>query len=261
MRYPKLWLSFLKASWMADIEYRTNIIVRVLGEVIWYTVQLSVFEVLYTHANSISGWDVHAMRVFMGTLFLVDNVYMLLFQDNMENLNTVVRKGDLDLYLVKPISSQFMVSFRKVSTAYFINLIMILIYLSWAIRHLGHPVSVMQLLGFAFLGLCGVVCYYALRFMFSTLVILLQDAGSVQFIWQQLFRLATRPDPIYPSYLRLLILTIFPVGFMASVPSRILVEGVNISLLLTSPALALFLVFLSQTFWNFALKSYSSASS
>ncbi|MBX3020921.1 MAG: ABC-2 family transporter protein [Bdellovibrionales bacterium] len=260
-RYFRLWLSFLRASALADFEYRANISVRIFGEIVWYTTQLSVFEVLYTHTNTISGWDVNAMRVFMGTLFLVDNLYMVLFHENMDGLNSLVRKGDLDLYLVKPISSQFMVSCRKVSVAYVINLMLITAYLTWAISGLAHPITAWQVLSYVVLVLFGLGTYYGLRFMFGTLVILLQDAGNVQFVWHQLFRLATRPDPIYSSYLRFIVLTFFPVAFMASVPSRVLVEGISLPLMFTAAGLAVFLVWLSHWFWETALKRYSSASS
>jgi ABC-2 type transport system permease protein len=261
MKYPRLWLTFLKFSWMADIEYRVNITVRVFGEVIWYVSQLSVFEVLYLHADAISGWDVHAMRVFMGSLFLVDNLYMILFQENMDFLNSIVRKGDLDLYLVKPVNSQFMVSFRKVATAYWPNFLIVLAYLSWAIHDFNHPLGLLRILTFAALIGLGLVSYYSLRFLFATLVIFLQDAGNIQFVWHQLFRLATRPDPIYPGYLRLLVLTLFPVGFMASVPARVLVEGFDPVLLLAAPAVAFTLLYLSHRAWHGALRHYASASS
>lgn len=260
-RYLRLWLSFLKASAMADFEYRMNISVRIFGEVVWYVTQLSVFEVLYTHAPSISGWDVNAMRVFMGTLFLVDNLYMLLFHENMDTLSSLVKKGDLDLYLVKPVSSQFMVSMRKVSVAYVINLMLIIGYLTWAIPRLGHPIGGWQMLSYGVLVVCGLMSYYGLRFLFGTLVIVLQDAGNVQFVWHQLFRLATRPDPIYPSSLRMIVMAVFPVAFMASVPSRVLVEGIDPTLMVAAPLLGAFLILLSHFCWERALRSYASASS
>lgn len=260
MRYLDLWCSFLKASWISDLEYRTNIVVKVLGELIWYLTQLSVFEVLYTHTQSISGWDVRAMRVFMGSLFLVDNIYMILCAENMESFNSFVRKGELDLYLVKPVNSQFMVSFRKVSVVYLLNLVLILGYLGWTTTQLDHVVLFTTYLAYVFLVICGAVCYYSLRFLFATISVVLQDAGSMQFIWHQLFRLATRPDPIYPSYLRFLVLTLFPVGFFASVPSRVLVEGPTMELL-WAPIMAGSLLWVSHLGWERALKKYSSASS
>jgi ABC-2 type transport system permease protein len=246
---------------MADLEYRLNIVLRVVGEVVWYVTQLSVFEVLYLHATSISGWDVHAMRLFMGCLFLVDKIYMILFQSNMDYLNSIVRTGDLDLYLAKPVNSQFMISFRKVATNFLPNLFIVFGYLIWAIRTFPHPIGFWQIATFCAMVVFGVICYYSLRFLFATLVLLMHDAGNVQFIWHQLFRLATRPDVIYPNYLRLLVLTLFPVGFMASVPSRVLVEGVDMHFLIAAPVMAFTLLALSHFAWEGALKKYSSASS
>jgi ABC-2 type transport system permease protein len=261
MRYVHLWFSFLKMSWMADLEYRLNIVLRAIGEIGWYIAQLSIFEVLYTHAKTISGWDVHAMRVFMGALFVADVLYIIFFQENAETLFSLVRKGDLDLYLTKPIDSQFMVSLRKVATAYFFNFIGTLFYLAWAIHHLPQPVTVLQVITFFFLIAMGFVSLYSIRFMFSTLTVLLQDAGNIHFVWHQLYRLATRPDPVYPYFMRVIILTIFPVAFFASVPSRVFVEGYDWGLLFASPCFALGTFYLSRKFWNFALRHYSSASS
>lgn len=260
-RYWRLWTSFLKISWMADLEYRVNIVMRIIGEFFWYTLQLSVFEVLYTHTNTIAGWDVQSMRVFMGTLFVVDVLYMILVHENMEGMWSMVRKGDLDLYLVKPVNSQFMISCRKVSVSYVTNLILVLAYLGWAIANLKQPVSALQFVLFPFLIVCGVVICYSMRFMFATLTVVLQEAGNIQFIWYQLYRLATRPDPIYPSFLRTAVLTIFPVAFLASVPARVIIEGVNWTLLIASPLLAIGLLFLSNYLWESALKRYASASS
>jgi ABC-2 type transport system permease protein len=167
MRYLRLWFSFLKMSAMADFEYRANIVLRVITEVVWYTMQLSVFEVLYTHTDSISGWTVQDMRVFMGTLFITDVTYMILFHENMDQIWSMVRKGDLDLYLVKPVNSQFMVSCRKVSVAYVFNWILVLAYLVWAVHAMDRPVGAWQILTFTVLAIFGVILCYVLRFMFS----------------------------------------------------------------------------------------------
>lgn len=246
---------------MADIEYRLNFVVKIGGEFFWYLAQLSVFEVLFLHTKTLKGWDVSSMRVFMGTLFLVDVFYMIFCYENMEYLSSLVRKGDLDLYLVKPISSQFMVSFRKISVPYILNLFLILGYLTWAISHLAVPVTVIQVLTYGVMVLSGFCMLYSLRFMFGMIVVLFQDASNVQFVWHQLFRLATRPDILYPKYLRFVLLTLLPVGFFASVPSRILVEGVSAKFLLVGPIMAAALLFISSRAWIRVLKSYSSASS
>jgi ABC-2 type transport system permease protein len=261
LRYILLWFQFLKMSWMADMEYRLNFVVRIFGELVWYTAQLSIFEVLFTHTNSLYGWDIHSIRVFMGTIFLVDVFNMIFLHENMDYISSLVRKGDLDLYLVKPINSQFMVTMRKVSVAYIFNMFLIFAYLLWGISGLNHPVSVGQVLLYILMVLVGVLIFYSVRFLFAMIVIILQEAGNIQFVWYQIFRLGTRPDILYPRFLRLMVLTLLPVGFFASVPSRILVEGISFELIAAGLFIALVSFFLSSFLWKRALRSYSSASS
>jgi ABC-2 type transport system permease protein len=260
-RYFTLWLSFLRASVLADTEYRLNIVLRVIGEMTWYVAQLSLFEVLYLHTGQINGWTVHATRVFQGTVFLVDNLYVLIFADNMDQLNGIVRGGDLDLYLTKPVNSQFMLSLRKVAVSYLPNTFIIGAYLAWAIGGLPRTPGPLDLLLYAFVCLCGLVSYYAMRFLFGTIVLILQDAGNVQFIWHNFFRLATRPDGIYPRPVRLMILTVIPVGFIASVPARALIDEGPTLLVWAAPLVAAFWLWLSTRAWTAALKRYASASS
>jgi ABC-2 type transport system permease protein len=260
-RYLKLWWTFTQMSWMADMEYRTNFVLRIFGEVGWYAGQLSIFEVLFLHTSTISGWDVHGMRVFMACLFLSDALYMIFFEANLDQSFNLIRRGDLDLYLTKPVDSQFMVSFRKISTSYIFNLMGALTYLVWAIRGLTTTVTPLLLVNFACLMFFGFVILYCVRFMFICLMVVLQDAGSIFFVWYQLYRLATRPDSIYPFYLRVLVMTVLPVAFFASVPTRTLTEGFNLPLTIASPAMAGLMLVLSRWVWERSLRRYASASS
>ena len=261
MRYLRIWLQFIKMSVMADMEYRLNLVVRVLGELVWYSAQLSVFEVLYTHTNTLNGWDINAVRVFMGTLFLADVIFMIFFMENMDALSSLVRKGELDLYLVKPINSQFMVSCRKIGSAWVVNLALIVVYLIWAMNRLPHGFSVVQILTYIILVGCGVLVFYCMRFLFGMLVLVLHDAGNIQFVWYQLYRLGTRPDILYPPYLRYFVLTVLPVAFIASVPSKILVEGMSWTWLAAGLGITFTLFTLTAFLWQRALRQYASASS
>jgi ABC-2 type transport system permease protein len=196
-----------------------------------------------------------------GVAFLADGIYQVLFSQNLEHFFTLVRKGDLDLYLTKPINSQFMVSCQRVAVANIVNLGLALIYLVWAINHLSHPVGWAQIVVFSVLILSGLVISYALHFMFATFNVIFQDFSAVQFVWYQLYRLATRPDPIYPGFLRMIVMTVFPVAFFASVPARVFVEGFSLTMLMASLGMATGLLVISSRFWKSALRRYASASS
>ena len=61
-------------------------------------------------------------------MYLTDTVFVFIFVGNTFNLNQMVVSGDLDLVLIKPVSTQFFMSLRYVSS-YSIISFMILITL------------------------------------------------------------------------------------------------------------------------------------
>jgi ABC-2 type transport system permease protein len=260
-KYLRMLLGFFKASAMADLEYRLNFVVKVGTDIIWYTAQLSVFEVLFSHTRSISGWTLESMRVFMGVLFVTDALWMMLFSENLDRLSDKVRRGDLDLLLVKPVNSQFMMSLQRMNPAYLLNFFLVLIWLLWSLVQLPDPIHWGRVLLLIITVPCSLAISYSMRFFFSATALIFTRAENINYVWYQIYRLGTRPDTIYPSWLRYTVLTIVPVGFLASVPARLILSTPDLPLLTASVGLAIFLVYLSTRYWKFALKFYSSASS
>jgi ABC-2 type transport system permease protein len=260
-KYFLLLVSFFRASAIADLEYRLNITVKIITDIFWYAAQLSVFEVLFKHTNNLSGWTLDSTRVFMGLLFVVDACWMLFFSENLDRFSEKVRKGDLDLLLVKPVNSQFMMSFQRVNTPYIGNILIAASWLVYALHRMPGDVS-WNRLGLLVITIpCSLAITYSLRFLFSVQALIFTRADNINYVWYQLYRLGTRPDALYPPWLRYAILTVLPVGFLASVPARLILNKPDLFLLGASVGIAVIAVYLSTRFWRFALRFYSSASS
>jgi ABC-2 type transport system permease protein len=238
--------AFARVSLMSELEYRFNFAVRIFTDVIWYMAQLSVFEVLFRHTDSLSGWTLETMRVFMGVLFLTDSIYMMLFSENLDRLSDRIRRGDLDLLLVKPVSSQWMLSFQKISVAYFGNFIISAVWL---------------LLWLLICVPCGVIVVYAIRFSTASTALYFTKADAINYIWYQLYRLGTRPDTVYPKLLRYAVLSVLPIAFLASVPAQVILNRTGSEMVLWGIALAAMMLAVSSFIWKTGLKRYASASS
>lgn len=260
LRYLSLYAALFRTSFITDLEYRVNFLTRIVTDIFWYVAQIMTFEVLFYHTPKIGDWNLAQMRVFLGIVFIADGLYMILFSENMDQFSDKVRKGDLDLLLAKPVNSQFMLSLQKSSTAAIGNLA---IGISWFIY------SLLQLPDFEWLRLlwlillipCGLVALYSVRFTIAASAVIFARSENLQFIWYQIYRLGMRPDSIYVPWLKWLLLTALPVGVVASVPARALLEPPQWGLFAWVVVLAGLLIYLSNRFWKFALRSYSSASS
>ncbi len=260
MKYFSLFVSFFKASLMAELAFRFNIAARFFTDIIWYIAQLSVFEVLFKHTNSLNGWSLEETRVFMGVLFVTDAIYMLLFSENLDRMGEKVRRGDLDLLLVKPINSQWMLSFQKVSIAYIGNALFSIAWLVWAMSRMPNQNLVSGLWLFATVPM-SLSIVYTVRFVTAAAALFFTKADAVNYIWYQLYRLGTRPDSFYPVVLRYVVLSIFPIAFLASIPAQIILGKTGPAILLWGYFLAALFVYGSTLFWRRGLRAYSSASS
>ncbi|MBX2988381.1 MAG: ABC-2 family transporter protein [Bdellovibrionaceae bacterium] len=259
-KYLGLYAAFFRASLIADLEYRVNFITRIVTDIFWYVAQIVTFEVLYRHTDVIGHWTLPQTRVFLGILFVIDAIYMVLFHDNLERFSDRVRKGELDLLLAKPVNSQFMVSLQRASTAILGNFALGLGWLIFSLSRLP-DFSWERLLWLLILIPCGVTILYCCRFFFTSVAVIFTRAENLQFLWYQLYKFGMRPDSIYAPWLKFFLLTMLPVAMIASVPARALLDPPEPWLFLWAAVLAVFLLWVSHRFWNWCLKQYSSASS
>lgn len=259
-KYFTIYRAFFKASAIAEIEFRLNFVMRILNDIIWYAAQIFTFEVLFLHTKLIGSWDVYQTRVFLGVLFIVDALFMILLQENLDRFSEKVRKGELDLLLTKPINSQFMISFQKVSVSCIGNLMIAMGWFISSLINLGN-VSWEKAIWIILLAPCGFIILYSIRFCMAALSVILVRADNLQFVWYQLYRLGMRPDSIYLRWLQIIILTILPVGLIASVPARAILDPPETWVYAWSLIAAPLTLWLSSRFWKFALTKYQSASS
>jgi ABC-2 type transport system permease protein len=259
-KYLSLYGAFFRASLTADLEFRANFAIRIITDIFWYAAQIISFELLFNYSNEIGDWNRQEMRVFLGVLFIVDAIYMILFSTNLDMLSESVRKGNLDLLLTKPVNSQFMISFQRASTAYIGNLALAAAWLGWALYGL-EAFSWGRLVWLLITVPSGVMIFYSLRFLFSACAVIFARAENLQYLWYHIYKLGLRPDGIYFPWLKIVILTAIPVGLIASAPSRVVLGSNSPWLVLWCAFVALLTLKFSNLFWKFALSKYTSASS
>jgi ABC-2 type transport system permease protein len=260
-RHAALLLLFFKTSLSADLQYRMNFTVRIVTDIIWYASQIATFHVVYRYTPALGGWSLAQSQFFLAVLFLTDALWMLFFSATFDHFSDKVGRGELDYLLTKPINSQFFVSFQRIATPFVLNAVLSFVFLLWSYAQLPGESSSLRLLWLALLVPCGLVLTYGMRFFFSVSALVFTRADSLQYVWHQVYRLGMRPDSIFPLWLRYILLSMLPMAFVASVPARVVIEGPELWLIALAISLALGMVWVTNRFWRYCLRFYSSASS
>ncbi len=260
-RYLRLYLYFVRFSFSRAMEFRLDFFFRIFMDIIYYIVNIAFYRIIFLHTSLLGGWNEEQLMVFIAGYLAIDALQMTLFSNNMWWLPIFINRGDLDYYLIRPVSSLFFLSLRDFAANSFVNLGFALGILIWAIRNYSAPVSAGQIAFFGLLLIMGTFMYYLVRMVMVIPVFWTHSARGFEQIFWNFTKFMERPDRIFTGWVRWILVTILPFSLMASYPARLFLEDFSPiifgHLILVTLAFFGLVVFL----WNKALRAYSSASS
>jgi len=260
MKVFRLEWMFFTLSAIADLRMRLNLFVQFINDILWYSVQILLFEALYLHVNQLAGWTVVDMRIFLGVLFLVDGLQMVFFAHNFDVFQEKVAQGDMELQLLKPVSTQLLMTTQRWQCGYILNVVFAISWLSWSFYLVPGGVSWGTLALLALVVPAGLAMFYATRLLFHMPALLVSRSEHITEVYFSLLRLSVRPDRLYGPGLRYFVLMVFPVGMIASVPARLLIEPFDIWLLGGLLGMSGFFLFAVHRLWCWSVRRYCSAS-
>lgn len=250
----------LKNNFVREAVYRTNFITMVASDLVWIFIEFSMFAVIYANTQSLAGWSQPQTYFFLGIFFASDAIFTTFFQRNFWQFSDLVNKGELDILLTKPTSTIFLALNRWYNLTAWFN---VLLGLGICYRYAGPAgfeggLQWLVLIAWLFI---GVLISVLIRFAFSICVFWTDRGWAISRLYFQFFQFATKPDTLYPKFIRYLILTALPFAFIASVPARALLHGVSLKeYLVLGLVIACFFTF-DALMWRAGLRRYQSASS
>ena len=280
-RYFRLLSAFAGFSLANEMAFRGNFLIKVLVEVLWLGILLIFYDTLFKHTGDVAGWNAHQYLFFLGCYYTLEGTIETLFLENALEFTELVRTGNLDFYLLKPLDEQFLVSLRKIdwSTAPKILLggsimAVAMAWMGWSFNPLDLPSALVgvrwtfepgRVIGFVALFACGVALAYSFLLLLSSTSVWLVRNENLMELWWLFTTLMRYPRGIYEGEWWAILYYgcwyVVPVLLVVNVPAELLVRSVepwNIALLVAASAV---LLFVSRRFFFYALRSYSSASS
>ena len=118
--YLKVFLTFARNSLIRDMSFRMNFVLQCFSSMSWAAMNWGLFKIIYRHTGEIgrgTGWHENEFFIFLGTVWIVNSLIQTFFMANAEEFSELIRTGNLDFALLKPIDTQFLISFPRVNWA------------------------------------------------------------------------------------------------------------------------------------------------
>jgi ABC-2 type transport system permease protein len=267
-QYRRVFATFFRNSLMRELTFRGNFLITGLTRGFWFAVQFIMFDLIYRNVNRINDWSREEYFGFMATGMLVNAIVEAFFMPNCARFSELIRTGDLDFVLLKPIDTQFLVSLEKMELAMISQILFALGLLVYSVHGANHHVTVGELVMYTLLIGAAVTFFYSLMIgLAATSIFFGRNQGLLDF-WFYVTIFARYPSSIYSGspaaeVFRFLFSYVLPILLVITVPARVLLGKVlepNWLSLMTLVAAAMSFV-ISRTVFHWSLRHYRSASS
>ena len=278
--YRRVFLTFARNSLVRDMTFRTNFVLQCISSIGFTAMNVGFYLLLFQYTNSIgadSGWDQDKFFIFIATTWFINSLVQAFFMPNAQEFSELIRTGGLDFALLKPIDTQFLISFRRVDWSalsnFFAGLIIVAISLyRLATREVDAmiPSLLSVVLYFVFIA-CGITIMYSLMICLSATSIWLGRNQTLYNFWFYITNFSRYPMEIYKNGWGLPLYGFFtfivPVLVVVNVPARLLARPISprtngeIAILVWTVVATFASVLISRWVFKKALLSYRSASS
>jgi len=243
------------------MEFKSNLLGGLFIDVIYYGIQFFFFTVIYSYVDALGVFSREDVMIFLLVTFLADTFYMFFFAGNVFNLNRWMVSGDLDFFLLKPVHSQFMVSFRYVKSYALVSLLMLSVLLIMQILSYSKPIEIYNYFTFAISFFMGIVLWYSVDFIISSSCFWIKNFSVSGWLSHEILKFSARPDSIYSGIMRKVLFSLVPMTLIASIPTRMLLYSPEYYYLEWQFFITLIFLLLSRFIWKRGILLYESASS
>lgn len=266
--YGRVLATFLRNSLVREMAFRGNFLIEVVTNAFWFGAQLVFFTLIFGNVKEMNGWSRHEFFAFMATGMIINTLIEAFFMPNCANFSELIRTGNLDFALLKPIDTQFLISFEKLDLGALVHLLFPLGLLGYALNALGWPFGWVEATMYVGLVALGVAFFYSLMIVLAASSVWLGRNQGLYEFWFYITVFARYPRDIYAgsaagNVLRMVFSYVLPILLVITVPAEVVVGKVLDPSWITIVTLAAALVglYASRRIFAYALKSYRSASS
>lgn len=225
--YRRVFGTFFRNALVREASFRSNFIITLVTRGFWFVVQILLFDLIFRQVQQINDWTRPQYFGFMATGMLVNAIVEMLFMPNCARFSELIRTGDLDFALLKPIDTQFLVSLEKLELAMISQVLFALGLLVYSVLQAGAPVQPLAVVLYLLLIVSAVTFFYSLMIgLAATSIFFGRNQGLLDF-WFYVTIFARYPSSIYSGsptgeVLRFVFSYVLPILLVVTVPARVL---------------------------------------
>lgn len=227
-----------------------------------FLIQLLAFGVVYSNVETIGSWGKGEMILYIGTFSLLNAVNMTIYFFGTNAIPQKIRSGELDLYLSKPVSPLFRLTFENISPGSIPLILMSICIIAFGVSKLERGLTLAGLASYLFWIVLMEILYYEMEILIRSVSLYVVSMARVEQLEEAGIDLCMKlPGIALHGVYKVIFYLILPYGIMATLPVQSMVGEMTLQRAVYGIGVVVLFTVITCAMWTRGLKHYNSASS
>lgn len=262
IKYLKInWILF-KNAYIRDSKIPGMVFSNIAFHLVEITITIVFFQVIFANTKELVGWNFYQVLFLYAFAKIIISINGGWTKVGLSRFATqLIRRGDYDFYLVKPVDPMILTSISQPRIYNFIAVLFELGLCFYAVVVGQIQIGIVNFIWFLYLAFFGLILYYFLSVLTVVPAFWLVRLWSLQDLMGRLNQVMRYPMGVFPPFIRAILMTVFPIVAIAYLPVYTLFYPPKIEYIIYILLITLIFGFATSYFWHLGNKKYSSASS
>lgn len=227
-----------------------------------FLIQLLAFGVVYSNVETIGSWGKGEMILYIGTFSLLNAVNMTIYFFGVIRIPHKIRSGELDLYLSKPVSPLFRLTFENISPGSIPLILMSVCIIAYGASELESELTFARLAACLFWIALMEILYYEMEVMIRSISLYTVSMARMEQLEEAGIDLCMKlPGIAFYGVYKVIFYLLLPYGIMATLPVQSMIGEMTPQTAAYGIGVVSLFSAITCAMWKCGLKHYNSASS
>lgn len=229
MNWVKMYFRFISMYLKQQMEYRFSFFGDIFVNMLTFVTMYMGFWVIFNHFEELNGWTYYEV-VFLYNLNLFSYALSSLFLwGAMKQLEDVVRRGDFDQFLTRPIPPLRLLIFRQFGHTFIGHIIVAIAVFVICLLKLELTWSIAQIIFFIAIVIGGVLIHSAIIIAAASSAFWIVRSNAIVDVTIYAVRsFINYPISIYAKWLQIFLTFVIPYAFVNYYPSAVLLNKMDL---------------------------------
>jgi len=219
---------------------------------------VAAYLFLFSALGSFGGWTAKQWTVVLGLVTTARGLWSIFFAGTLD-VGQLVRTGKFDSYVLRPVSSLFLVSTAKISPDLWGETAVGVFMTFYGLHVSGVALTVGTLATALAAVVMGTAIYYALFLVVQATSFWIVDNTMILMLFERLDEYTRVPQPIFPGWTRAMFSSVIPLALIGYLPGSVIFGKADAWMLAVAAGVTSAVLVGAMWLWRCGLRRYSSA--